>query len=87
MLCPPVDEVLNRERHGLSSAESLVLVPETDESIRERYNSSFCDWWPPYVAPGVTQEMLFSVEALHVYFPVPNFLVLKETFDHIVTHL
>jgi hypothetical protein len=86
MLRPSVDEVLNRKRHGLSSAEALVLVPEPDESIRDRYDPSFCDWRPPYVASGVTQNMLFSVEGLHVNSPIPNLLVLKQTFDLVMTH-
>jgi len=86
MLRPPVDEDVDRKYHGLSSAQELVLVPEPDDTIRDRNDPSFCDWRPPHVAPGVTQEMLFSVEGLHVYFPMPSFLALKQTLDLVMTH-
>jgi hypothetical protein len=86
MLRPSVDEILNRECHGLSSAQALVVVPEPDDSLRDRHDPPFRDWRPPHVAPGVTQEMFFSVEGLYMYIPMSNFLVLQQKFEVVPTH-
>ena len=63
------------------------LYQKSDDSVRDRNCPSFRDWRVPHNTAGVTQEIFFPVEGLYVHFPMPNFLVVKETFDLVVTQL
>jgi hypothetical protein len=87
MLRPPVDEFLDSLASRFVVGPGACPCTRSDDSVRDRNYPSFCDWRAPHVTAGETQEMLFSVEGLHVHFPMPNFLVLEETFDLVVTHL
>src|SRR5712692_380280 len=86
VLCPPVDELLDRVPHRLASVPALVLVPEPHKPVGNAKNAPLRDGRTPHIAPGVAQEMFFSVEGLHMYPPRALLLPLKQTFHFVASH-
>src|ERR1017187_243021 len=61
----------------------LVLEPERDRPLSDIGDTTLRNGWPPYVATGVSQEMLFRLEGLNLDAP-PTILLLGEHLFHLV---
>ena len=86
VLRPAVDELLNRALHHDPSMKAPVLTPKPHKSVFDRKNTPLRDGRTPDIAPGITQEVLFSMEGLHMHDPRALLFVLQQIFKLVATY-
>ena len=82
VLRPTINELFQRASHENQPTQLFVLEPERDGPLSDVGDTTLRDGWPPYVATGVSQEMLFRLEGLNLDAP-PTILLLDEHLFHL----
>src|SRR5207245_9473200 len=65
----------------------LVFDPKRHASFSDVGDATLRDGWPPYIATGISQEVLFRPEGLNLDTPPAPFLVCEHRFHLISGHL
>src|SRR5208337_5663558 len=80
VLRPTINELFQRAPQINPAAQFLVLDPKRDGPFSDVGDTTLSDGWPPYVAPGVSQKMLFGLEGLDLDAPPAIFLSGEDLF-------
>lgn len=83
VLRPTINELFQRALYVNPATQLLILEPERDGPLSDVGDTTLRNRWPPYVATGVSQEVLFRRERLNLNAP-PTILLLGEHLFHLV---